>query len=294
MRQSPRPVGVMPAPGTRMGGRGRCESPREHPSAAERKSHCLIKGWQIARSALSSNGTRSGGRIGGAEPRPAPPRCSTTLGLKSDAVTASAVAAQRQCYGATVGQPCRCDGATERCNTGSAGAVGTGNGVTNETADSLGSAVRVGACGAFVALLRNHAKIVRAHANRESPKPAARPFPVGSHSLSRCWHGGFPLSGGWCTQIRSQGVNARIRLAGRAAQQSVTLRAPWGLRRPSGLTRVWAGDRVLPFQRPLTLVRSHEETPGGTGRRLWRLRPAGRARAKRRATDHRSLCSVRS
>jgi hypothetical protein len=44
----------------------------------------------------------------------------------------------------------------------------------------------VAACGAFVAVLRNHAKIVRAHANRESPKPAARPFPVGSHSLSRC------------------------------------------------------------------------------------------------------------
>ena len=32
------------------------------------------------------------------------------------------------------------------------------------------------------------ARIVRAHANRESPKPAARPFPVGSCSLSRCCH----------------------------------------------------------------------------------------------------------
>ena len=32
------------------------------------------------------------------------------------------------------------------------------------------------------------ASLVRAHANRESPKPAARPFPVGSCSLSRCCH----------------------------------------------------------------------------------------------------------
>jgi hypothetical protein len=63
----------------------------------------------------------------------------------------------------------------------------------HEKADSLGSAVLVAACGAFVAVLRNHAKIVRAHANRESPKPAARPLSVGSHSLSRCSHGGLSL-----------------------------------------------------------------------------------------------------
>ena len=35
----------------------------------------------------------------------------------------------------------------------------------------------VSACGAFVAVLRNHAEIVLAHANRESPKSAALPFP---------------------------------------------------------------------------------------------------------------------
>jgi len=79
------------------------------------------------------------------------------------------------------------------CNTVSAGAVETGDCIANETADSLGSAVLVAACGAFVAVLRNHAKIVRAHANRESPKPAARPFPQGSHSLDRRSHGDPPL-----------------------------------------------------------------------------------------------------
>ena len=57
-------------------------------------------------------------------------------------------------------------------------AVETGNAVANEQADSLGSAILVGACGgAFVAVLRNHGGIVRAHANRESPKSAALPFP---------------------------------------------------------------------------------------------------------------------
>jgi hypothetical protein len=79
------------------------------------------------------------------------------------------------------------------CNTVSAGAVETGDCIANETADSLRSAVLFGACGAFVALLRNHAKIVRAHANRESPKPAARPFPVRSHSLGWRRHVLFPL-----------------------------------------------------------------------------------------------------
>ena len=41
----------------------------------------------------------------------------------------------------------------------------------------------VGACGAFVAVLRNSAVIVLAHANRETPKSAALLFPQGSHSL---------------------------------------------------------------------------------------------------------------
>jgi len=135
-----------------------------------------------------SNGTRSAGRIG------QPNRARATSGghnsrTESDAVTTSPVAPQRRCDGATVGQSYRRDGATERCNTVSAGAVETGDRVANETAYSLGSAALVGACGAFVAGLRNHAEIVRAHANRESPKPAARPFSVGSHSLGRCRHG---------------------------------------------------------------------------------------------------------
>jgi hypothetical protein len=46
--------------------------------------------------------------------------------------------------------------------------------------------ILVGACCAFVAVLRNHAEIVIAHANRESPKSAA--LPQGSHSLGRCRH----------------------------------------------------------------------------------------------------------
>ena len=44
--------------------------------------------------------------------------------------------------------------------------------------------ILVGACGAFVAVLRNHAEIVLAHANRETPKSAALLFPQGSHSLA--------------------------------------------------------------------------------------------------------------
>ena len=58
------------------------------------------------------------------------------------------------------------------------GAVETGNGVANEKAYTLGSAVLVAASGAFVAVLRNHAEIVRAHADRESPKPPACSFSV--------------------------------------------------------------------------------------------------------------------
>ena len=37
-------------------------------------------------------------------------------------------------------------------------------------------------------MLRDHAEIVRAHANRDSPKSAALPFPQGSHSLGRYRH----------------------------------------------------------------------------------------------------------
>jgi hypothetical protein len=149
------------------------------------------------RSQGQPHGTRSVGRIGQPNHVRAAP-VQTTLGPKSDAVTTSAVALQCWCDGATVRQPCRCDGATERCNTVSAGAVETGDRIANETADSLGSAVLVGACGTFVAVLRNHAKIVRAHANRESPKPPTRPFPVGSHSL--------PMLPWWSSLSREDGA----------------------------------------------------------------------------------------
>jgi hypothetical protein len=50
------------------------------------------------------------------------------------------------------------------------------------------------ACGAFVAVLRNHTEIVLAHANRQSPKSAALPFLVGTHSFGRGRHGDLPLS----------------------------------------------------------------------------------------------------
>jgi hypothetical protein len=55
----------------------------------------------------------------------------------------------------------------------------------NEEADRLRLLIVGSACGAFVAVLRNHAEIVLAHANRESPKSAALPLPFsqGSHSL---------------------------------------------------------------------------------------------------------------
>ena len=55
----------------------------------------------------------------------------------------------------------------------------------NDEADRLRLQIEIGACGAFVAVPRNHAEIVLAHANRESPKSAALPFPQGSHSLGR-------------------------------------------------------------------------------------------------------------
>jgi hypothetical protein len=61
----------------------------------------------------------------------------------------------------------------------SAGEVEAGNGVANEKADSLGSAVLVAACGALVAVLRNRAEIVLAHLNRQSPKSAALAHPRG-------------------------------------------------------------------------------------------------------------------
>jgi hypothetical protein len=50
----------------------------------------------------------------------------------------------------------------------------------NEEADGLRLLILVGACGAFAAVLRNHAEIVLAPANRQSPKSAALPrFQIG-------------------------------------------------------------------------------------------------------------------
>jgi hypothetical protein len=46
--------------------------------------------------------------------------------------------------------------------------------VSLEEAGSLRLLITVGACGPFVAVLRNHAEIVLAHANRESAKSAVR------------------------------------------------------------------------------------------------------------------------
>jgi hypothetical protein len=43
----------------------------------------------------------------------------------------------------------------------------------------------VGACGAFISALRKRAEIVFADVDRQPPKSAARPFPVGSHSFGR-------------------------------------------------------------------------------------------------------------
>jgi hypothetical protein len=172
----------------------RCESPREQSYCSERGTAKMSLPNQSDRGSQGQpHGTRSGGRIG----QPNRARAAPGAALLSDRrVTASRLLRLRRSCAAHAGVTAPPNG----CNTVSAGAVETGNGVTNEKADSLGSAVLVGACGAFVAVLRNHAKIVRADADRESPKPPTRSFPVRSHSLGRCRHGGLPPSGGWCTQ----------------------------------------------------------------------------------------------
>ena len=53
--------------------------------------------------------------------------------------------------------------------------------VVEEQADGLSLLSGVGACGAFVAAFRERAKIVFADVDRQSAKPSACPFPVGSH-----------------------------------------------------------------------------------------------------------------
>ena len=143
--------------------------------------------------------------------RPAEPR--PGVDLYSNYVRTCGCAATR-CNGVTVGPLTPVSRRNRRCKTVSAGSVETGNGVTNEEADSVGSAVLVSACGALVSALRHHAEIVRAHADRESPKPPARSFPVRSHSLGRCRHGGLPSFWEMVQANRSQGVNG---VAGRRA-----------------------------------------------------------------------------
>ena len=120
----------------------------------QRPSTCWIErlrrcdGASSVATPFQPHGTRLAGRIG-QQTAPKAPRCRTTPGPNSDAVTTSAVAPQRRRYAATVRQSCRCDGATEQCNTVSGGAVETCDRIANEKADRLGSAVLVGACGVF-------------------------------------------------------------------------------------------------------------------------------------------------
>jgi hypothetical protein len=47
-----------------------------------------------------------------------------------------------------------------------------GEHVRDEEADGLRLLIEIGACSAFVAVLRNHARIIFAHVNRQSPKSA--------------------------------------------------------------------------------------------------------------------------
>ncbi len=97
--------------------------------------------------------------------------------------------------------------------------VETDNGVANKEARSLGSTVLVDACGAFVAVLRNRPKILRARADGEFPNSAACPFPVGPHSFGRC-------SSRWCSSVEgrcacSDGRRRPFRSCARAARQAI-------------------------------------------------------------------------
>jgi hypothetical protein len=65
--------------------------------------------------------------------------------------------------------------------------------VAEKQAEGLCLLIVVGGHGAFVAAFRNRAEIVLAHVNRQSPKSAASPFPVGSHSIGRRRHGALSL-----------------------------------------------------------------------------------------------------
>jgi hypothetical protein len=177
------------------------------------------------------------------------------------------------------------------CNTVSAGAVETGDRIANETADSLRSAVLFGACGALIASLGDLSQVVLADINRSAAAAPGAPVPGALLFARPVLPCASPLSKGSCTQIRSQGVNAR--LAGRAAQQSVTLRAPWDLRRPSGLTRVGRRQGIALTQAADACSfarRGSGVLAAGSGA----CGPPGGRVQNATATDHRSFCSVRS
>ena len=101
------------------------------------------------------------------------------------------------------------------CNTVSAGAVETGDRIADETADSLGSAVLFGACGTHISSLGDLPQVVLADVDRQPPKPAARPFSVGSHSLGGCCHAS-PSVERLVHPNRSQGLNGPETLNGLA------------------------------------------------------------------------------
>jgi hypothetical protein len=83
--------------------------------------------------------------------------------------------------------------------------------VGDEEADRLRLLILVSACGAFVAVLRNHAEIALAHANRESPKSAA--FPQVSCQKLRSERTGDAIrrGAGWRECGRSPGSHAVAR-----------------------------------------------------------------------------------
>jgi hypothetical protein len=140
------------------------------------------------------------------------------------------------------------------------GAVETGNGVTNETADSLGPALLVGACGVFVALLRKRAEIVFADVDRQPPKPAARTFSVGSHSL------------GWCRHVRFPSVEGMVH-----ANRSLRLKRPKSLNGPRAVRR-WAAIAGGVAKAACKVWKHRTGAPGP-------LLPAGPWRGHRREAD---------
>jgi hypothetical protein len=72
--------------------------------------------------------------------------------------------------------------------------------IAEEHADRLRLLIVVGGHGAFVTAFRKGAEIVHADLNRQPPNSAPLPFPVGSHSLSRCCHRGPPSMASMVTE----------------------------------------------------------------------------------------------